>query len=108
MASVSTSTSSLQSLHNEKALNTKTVDKVLAKPEAVVALDSTKPAASAPTKYRHVAAVHARSRTSLLSSGYEESMSFLGFRNLMVIVLSKFNSARYRQGSVAISNPLVE
>ena len=40
-------------------------------------------------KYRHVAAVHARSRTSCLSSDSEKRPSFLGFRNLMVIVLSK-------------------
>lgn len=40
-------------------------------------------------KYRHVAAVHARSRKSCLSSDSERSPSFLGFRNLMVIVLSK-------------------
>ena len=40
-------------------------------------------------KYRHVAAVHSRSRTSSLSSDSDQTPSFLGFRNLMVIVLSK-------------------
>ena len=40
-------------------------------------------------KYRHVAAVHSRPRKSCLSSDSEQSPSFLGFRNLMVIVLSK-------------------
>ena len=40
-------------------------------------------------KYRHVAAVHSRSRKSCLSSDSDQSPSFLGFRNLMVIVLSK-------------------
>jgi diacylglycerol O-acyltransferase 1 len=44
-------------------------------------------------KYRHVAAVHSMPRTSVLSHDSETSASFLGFRNLMVIVLSKF--ARY-------------
>ena len=39
--------------------------------------------------YRHVAAVHSRSRTSCLSSDSDQTPSFLGFRNLMVIVLSK-------------------
>ena len=38
-------------------------------------------------KYRHVAAVHARQRMSCLSHDTEQSPSFLGFRNLMVIVL---------------------
>lgn len=38
-------------------------------------------------KYRHVAAVHSKPRTSCLSHDSEVSPSFLGFRNLMVIVL---------------------
>ena len=38
-------------------------------------------------KYRHVAAVHSKPRTSCLSHDSEASPSFLGFRNLMVIVL---------------------
>lgn len=42
-------------------------------------------------KYRHVAAVHSRPRTSCLSHDSESSPSFLGFRNLMVIVLSMFS-----------------
>ena len=39
-------------------------------------------------KYRHVAAVHSKPRTSCLSHDSEVAPSFLGFRNLMVIVLS--------------------
>ena len=39
-------------------------------------------------KYRHFAAVHSKPRTSCLSHDSEHSPSFLGFRNLMVIVLS--------------------
>ncbi|KAF4627351.1 hypothetical protein G7Y89_g10806 [Cudoniella acicularis] len=38
-------------------------------------------------KYRHVAAAHSKPRTSCLSHDSETSPSFLGFRNLMVIVL---------------------
>ncbi|PMD18194.1 hypothetical protein NA56DRAFT_680723 [Hyaloscypha hepaticicola] len=38
-------------------------------------------------KYRHVAAVHSKPRTSCLSHDSQVSPSFLGFRNLMVIVL---------------------
>ncbi|OAA58604.1 membrane bound O-acyltransferase [Niveomyces insectorum RCEF 264] len=38
-------------------------------------------------KYRHVAAVHAQSQPSCLSHDSTVSPSFLGFRNLMVIVL---------------------
>ncbi|KAH9219870.1 MBOAT, membrane-bound O-acyltransferase family-domain-containing protein [Leptodontidium sp. 2 PMI_412] len=38
-------------------------------------------------KYRHVAAVHSNPRTSCLSHDSESTPSFLGFRNLMVIVL---------------------
>lgn len=40
------------------------------------------------TKYRHVFATHSVSRTSCLSQDAEESPSFVGFRNLMVLVLS--------------------
>lgn len=38
-------------------------------------------------KYRHVAALHSKSRPSCLSHDTEISPSFVGFRNLMVIVL---------------------
>jgi diacylglycerol O-acyltransferase-1 len=39
-------------------------------------------------KYRHVAAVHSIARTSCLSHDSPTTPSFIGFRNLMVIVLS--------------------
>ena len=38
-------------------------------------------------KYRHVAAVHSKPETSCLSHDSPVSPSFVGFRNLMVIVL---------------------
>ncbi|KAI8634722.1 diacylglycerol O-acyltransferase [Xylariaceae sp. FL1651] len=38
-------------------------------------------------KYRHVAAIHSEARPSTLSHESQASPSFLGFRNLMVIVL---------------------
>ncbi|KAB8289871.1 hypothetical protein EYC80_010502 [Monilinia laxa] len=38
-------------------------------------------------KYRHVAAVHSKPRTSCLSHESDAAPSFLGFRNLMVLVL---------------------
>ena len=41
-------------------------------------------------KYRHVAAIHSGPRTSCLSHDSDAAPSFLGFRNLMVIVLSGF------------------
>ena len=40
-------------------------------------------------KYRHVAAVHSRPQNTVLSHDAAEIPSFLGFRNLMVIVLGK-------------------
>ena len=45
---------------------------------------------SMPPKYRHIAAVHSRARISCLSRDTEFVPSFLGFRNLMVIVLSTY------------------
>lgn len=47
------------------------------------------PKAAAPAKYRHVAAAHFAQKASCLSHDSEASPSFLGFRNLMVIVLSE-------------------
>lgn len=47
------------------------------------------PKGAAPAKYRHVAAIHSAQRASCLSHDSEASPSFLGFRNLMVIVLSE-------------------
>lgn len=41
------------------------------------------------SKYRHVAAYHSELRHSSLSRDSNSSPSFLGFRNLMVIVLGK-------------------
>ena len=41
------------------------------------------------SRYRHIAAVHSRARNSSLSRDAELTPSFLGFRNLMVIVLSE-------------------
>jgi diacylglycerol O-acyltransferase 1 len=38
-------------------------------------------------KYRHVAAIHSKSQPSTLSHDAVAAPSFLGFRNLMVIVL---------------------
>jgi diacylglycerol O-acyltransferase-1 len=40
-------------------------------------------------KYRHVAAVHSKTRSSCLSHDADVNPSFLGFRNLMVIVLGE-------------------
>ena len=40
-------------------------------------------------RYRHIAAVHSSARTSCLSHDSDAAPSFLGFRNLMVIVLSQ-------------------
>ncbi|KAF2106935.1 MBOAT, membrane-bound O-acyltransferase family-domain-containing protein [Lophiotrema nucula] len=39
------------------------------------------------TKYRHVFATHSQQRTSCLSADAEKTPSFVGFRNLMILVL---------------------
>ena len=54
--------------------------------QPIVSARSKMPASS---KYRHVAAVHSRARASCLSHDSDVSPSFLGFRNLMVLVLGK-------------------
>lgn len=42
-------------------------------------------------KYQHVAAVHSKSRKSCLSLESDISPSFVGFRNLVILVLSELN-----------------
>ena len=44
------------------------------------------------SKYWHIAAAHSKARSSCLSHDAESNPSFLGFRNLMVIVLSMWSS----------------
>lgn len=44
-------------------------------------------------KYRHVVAVHSETRPSTLSHDAPATPSFLGFRNLMVIVLGEYLTA---------------
>lgn len=46
------------------------------------------------SKYRHVAAYHAQLRHSSLSRDSEATPSFLGFRNLMVLVLGRHCCSR--------------
>ena len=58
-----------------------------------IVADSTNQASSvtkayAPSKYRHIKAFHSQPKASCLSHDAEIAPSFLGFRNLMVIVLS--------------------
>lgn len=96
MASILESTSLLQNPQHRKAVDDGNSNTNL-KRSQVVATNTDKPAKSVPQRYRHVAAVHARARTSLLSSDHEESTSFVGFRNLMVIVLSKYRPCGCRQ-----------
>ena len=43
-------------------------------------------------KYRHLAAIHSQTRPSTLSHDSTATPSFLGFRNLMIIVLSTLTS----------------
>lgn len=57
--------------------------------QPIISATSKKPASS---KYRHVAAVHSKARTSCLSHDSDVSPSFLGFRNLMVLVLGEWSS----------------
>ena len=44
------------------------------------------------SRYWHIAAAHSKARSSCLSHDAESNPSFLGFRNLMVIVLSTWSS----------------
>lgn len=59
--------------------------KSVSPPQSVSSTSSEKKRTS---KYRHVAAYHSSLRTSPLSTDSPVNPSFIGFRNLMVIVLS--------------------
>lgn len=48
-----------------------------------------KRARSKDSKYRHVFATHSETRTTCLSHESEDMPSFVGFRNLMILVLSE-------------------
>ena len=60
------------------------------------------PQEAALVKYRHIAAVHSMPRTSCLSHDSETAPSFLGFRNLMVIVLGALPFASITSIRVAV------
>lgn len=49
-----------------------------------------KRARSKDSKYRHVFATHSESRTTCLSHESKDMPSFVGFRNLMILVLSTY------------------
>lgn len=58
-----------------------------------------------PRKYNHLFAIHSKSRASCLTSqDAEVTPSFVGFRNLMVLVLG-MNLRRYRGDSQLINCP---
>lgn len=50
-----------------------------------------RPLAKKRSKYRHVAAYHSKSQHSSLSREADVLPNFLGFRNLMVLVLGKID-----------------
>lgn len=67
-------------------------DLVEAEPKDATTIEKLR--SSTQKKYRHVAAVHSKSRPSCLSHDSDATPSFIGFRNLMVIVLGKRASCR--------------
>jgi diacylglycerol O-acyltransferase-1 len=53
-----------------------------------------------PRKYNHLFAIHSKSKASCLTSqDAEETPSFVGFRNLMVLMLGMDQSHYYASGS---------
>lgn len=47
-----------------------------------------KPLTAAERKYNHAYAIHAKSKVSPLSAGADPAPNFIGFRNLMILMLS--------------------
>lgn len=74
---------------NGSATRRKAEGKTLTEVEPANATTAQKLRASPQKKYRHVAAVHSKTRPSCLSHDSDAAPSFVGFRNLMVIVLGE-------------------
>jgi diacylglycerol O-acyltransferase-1 len=55
-------------------------------------------------KYRHIAAYHSKLRTSCLSRDSTVNPSFIGFRNLMVIVLSEPRPPQMEQTGATLTS----
>lgn len=84
----STATSVEASVGSVSRRNAASEDKADLTPvEPLNGLTKGRPTKALPRKYRHVAAVHSKTRPSCLSHDSPAAPSFLGFRNLMVIVL---------------------
>jgi diacylglycerol O-acyltransferase 1 len=83
--STSVETSNGPATHRNGAVPDKTLTSVEPKDGTTIQ----KLRASPQKKYRHVAAVHSQTRPSCLSHDSKAAPSFLGFRNLMVIVLGE-------------------
>lgn len=81
---MTTRTGAIACAHEESQLNPRKG----VQNETEVAPPSTS-AAKKRSKYRHVAAYHSESRPSSLSREADVLPNFLGFRNLMVLVLGK-------------------
>ena len=82
------SSETIETKLNGHANSTHTLDK---KDEQVMTTPAEKPKKPKfRSKYKHVEALHKVARTSVLSHDSEHVPSFLGFRNLMVLTISKF------------------
>lgn len=54
---------------------------------------ATRPLKASERKYNHAVAIHSRTQVSPLSAGADPAPNFIGFRNLMILVLGKYYDA---------------
>lgn len=59
-------------------------------------------------KYRHTTAIHTRPKTSVLSHDSDVAPSFLGFRNLMIIVLVVSNLRLMIENFIKVRQPIAK
>lgn len=89
MASLTNTLSVVDTANDEAANHIQNVISSKALSQSSHDIPMSKLKSSNSSNYRHTAAVHSKNNTSCLSHDSAQTPSFLGFRNLMVIVLSK-------------------
>ena len=92
MATVSETLSSLdEGIQNGQVPHIKAASSPRTSPHSNGHFPQSKNEKSNSSRFRHIAAMHSKTRTSCLSHDSAGAPSFLGFRNLMVLVLSMYS-----------------
>jgi diacylglycerol O-acyltransferase-1 len=89
---MATSTHTIADTTVTSALDMASPDSTVFRGKSAQRGNGTTPRRNRDTKYRHVFATHSEQRESCLSPDSGNTPSFVGFRNLMILVLSAHSS----------------